>query len=160
MLLAYGFDLLPDATRVRCDGIAVLLKDRFLLFQDGKQILSLPLKQVKEFIFRQGIGCVFTEYKDQSDTEHLLCRADMQHLNAFAAVIKEMNRHLEGKDIHYEYEAELDRVCPKCGRPYRPGSSICDFCVDKKSYIKRLWDVAHPYRWLIYASVAMYFFVQ
>lgn len=159
VLLAYGFDLLPDATRVRCDGIAALLKERFLLFQDGKQILSLPLKQVKEFIFRQGIGCVFTEYKDQSDTEHLLCRADMQHLNAFAAVIKEMNRHLEGKDIHYEYEAELDRVCPKCGRPYRPGSSICDFCVDKKSYIKRLWDVAHPYRWLIYASVAMYFII-
>ena len=48
VLLAYGFDLLPDATRVRCDGIAVLLKDRYLLFQDGKQILSLPLEQVKE----------------------------------------------------------------------------------------------------------------
>ena len=136
VLLAYGFDLLPDDSRTRCDGIAALQKDRFLLFQDGRQILNLPLDQVKEFIFRQGIGCVFTEYKDKEDTEHLLCRADMQYLNAFAAVIKEMNRHLEGKTIHYEYEEELDRVCPKCGRPYRPGSSICDFCVDKKSYVK------------------------
>ena len=159
ILLAYGFDLLPDDSKNRCDGIAVLLKDRYILYRDSKQILSLPLEQVKEFVFRQGIGCVFTEYKDKDDTEHLLCRADMQYLNTFAAVIKEMNRYLEGKGIHYEYEEELDRVCPKCGRPYRPGSSICDFCVDKKSYIKRLWDVAHPYRWLIYASVVLYFVI-
>lgn len=159
ILLAYGFDLLPDDSKNRCDGIAVLLKDRYILYRDSKQILSLPLEQVKEFVFRQGIGCVFTEYKDNDDTEHLLCRADMQYLNTFAAVIKEMNRYLEGKGIHYEYEEELDRVCPKCGRPYRPGSSICDFCVDKKSYIKRLWDVAHPYRWLIYASVVLYFVI-
>ena len=109
VLLAYGFDLLPDDSRKRCDGIAVLLKDRYLLYTDSKQVLSLPLDQVKEFVFRQGIGCVFTEYKDKDDVEHLLCRADMQYLNTFAAVIKEMNRHLEDKGIHYEYEAECVR---------------------------------------------------
>ena len=63
ILLAYGFDLLPDDSKNRCDGIAVLLKDRYILYRDSKQILSLPLEQVKEFVFRQGIGCVFTEYK-------------------------------------------------------------------------------------------------
>lgn len=159
ILLAYGYDLLPDDSRDRCDGIAALLQDRFVLYRNNEMCVSLPLEQVKEFTFRQGIGCVFTEYTDKDGTDHLLCRGDMQYLNTFAAVIKEMNRHLEGKPIHYEYEAELDRICPKCGRPYRPGSSICDHCVDKKSYIKRLWAVAHPYRWLIYASVAMYFII-
>ena len=159
IFIAYGYDLLPDDSYVRCDGIAAFLRDRFLLYRDGKRVLDIPHGEIDSFTFRQGIGCVFTEYKDKGGADHILCRGAMQYLDTFAAVIKEMNRYLEGKPIHYEYEKELDRVCPKCGRPYRAGSTICDFCVDKKSYLKRLWQVAHPYRFYIYGSIAFYFVI-
>ena len=91
ILIAYGYDLLPDASYVRCDGIAAFLRDRFLLYRDGKRILDIPHGEIDSFTFRQGIGCVFTEYKDKGGAEHLLCRGAMQYLDTFAAVIKEMN---------------------------------------------------------------------
>lgn len=159
ILIAYGYDLMPDDTRIRCDGIAAFCRDRFLLYRDGKRILEIPHSAIDSFTFRQGIGCVFTEYKDKDGTDHLLCRGAMQYLDTFASVIKEMNRYLEGKQIHYEYEKELDRVCPKCGRPYRAGSSICVFCVDKKNYLMRLWQLTHPFRFYIYASITFYFVI-
>ena len=83
----------------------------------------------------------------------------MEYLDLYAAAAREMNRYIEGKEISYTYEKEIDRRCPKCNRQYKPGSTICEHCVDKKSYLARLWKIAKPYHKLIYLSVGFYFII-
>ena len=159
ILLPVDFDLLPDRSKTRVDGIAALLSDRIAVYSNGKKERDIPLSEVKEAAFRRGIGCVFIEYQSSDGKWHILCRGDMQFLDLYAAVSREINNYVSGRSISYEYEKEIHRFCPKCGRPYRPGSNICDHCVDKKGYISRLWQLAKPFRGYIYASVVFYFII-
>ncbi len=159
VLLPVDFNLPPTMKKNRVDGIAALLRDKIIIYSDGVKQKEVSIVNVKEFSFRRGIGCVFIEYCMNDGKWHILCRADMQYLDFYAAVAREMNNFVEGKEISYEYEKELNRFCPKCGRPYRPGSNMCDHCVDKKNYLKRLWEIARPYRFYIYGSLAFYFII-
>lgn len=159
ILLPVDFDLLPDRSKTRVDGIAALLSDRIAVYSNGTKERDIPLSEVKEAAFRRGIGCVFIEYQSSDGKWHILCRGDMQFLDLYAAVSREINNYVSGRPISYEYEKEIHRFCPKCGRPYRPGSNICDQCVDKKGYISRLWQLAKPFRGYIYASVVFYFII-
>lgn len=159
ILLPFSFNLYGNDSKVRVDGISVLTENEVILYINKEKIHRIPLRNVKEFAFRQGIGCVFIEYTDQEDKDHLLCRGDMQYFSLFAAVVKELNRKTNDGNVNYEYEKEINRVCPKCGRPYRDGSSICTHCVNKKNYILRLWEIAKPFRIWIFASVLCYFII-
>lgn len=159
ILLPIDFNLLPGSSKKRIDGIAVLLSDKIAVYSDGNKECDIPLSNIKETAFRRGIGCVFIEYLDNNDKWHILCRGDMQFLDFYAAASREINNYIAGKEISYAYENEIHRFCPKCGRPYHPGSNICEHCVDKKGYLKRLWKMAKPFRGYIYASVAFYFII-
>ena len=159
ILLPIDYNLTPTAIRRRVDGIALLAKDRLLVWADGKQTASVPLSDVAEVVFRRGNGCCFIEYRLKSGEWHILCRADNQFLDFYAAAAREISNYLEGKEISYEYEKEINRRCPKCHRQYRPGSNVCEHCVDKKNYIGRLWKIAKPYHPLIYLSVVFYFII-
>jgi len=159
ILLPFTFNLSGSASKVRVDGISVLTKNAFHVYVNGEKTLTVKLEDVKEFTYRQGIGCVFVEYTDKQEADHLLCRGDMQYQSLFAAVVKEMNRQIKDGTVFYDYEKDVNRTCPKCGRAYRSGSNICEHCVDKKSYILRLWEIAKPYRLWIFASVLCYFVI-
>lgn len=41
---------------------------------------------------------------------------------------------------------ELERVCPKCGRPLPKDSDLCENCVNKGQTLVRLFSYAAPYR--------------
>ncbi len=159
ILLPIDFNLSPSSRKNRVDGITVLLKDKIVVFRDGEKIYEIKLSDVKEVIFRNGIGCVFIECELKSGDWRMLCRSDMQYRDFYAAASREINNYLEGKNISYAYEAEINHRCPKCNRQFRPGSNICEHCVDKTHYLKRLWDIAKPYRHLIYLSVLFYFVI-
>ncbi|MBQ8370808.1 MAG: ABC transporter ATP-binding protein [Clostridia bacterium] len=159
VLLPVDFNLAPSHLRTRVDGLTVLLRDRMIVWINGEKKQEIPLTDVKEILFRRGIGCTFIEYCDKSGLWHTLCRADMQYQDFYAAASREMSRHLEGKEISYEYEKEINHRCPKCNRQYRPGSNICEHCVDKKNYILRLWALTKGYRHLIYLSIVFYFII-
>lgn len=160
ILLPVDYNLYPDAGRKKVDGIAVLLKDKFVYYENGIRGREVPITDVKEVVFRKGIGCVFIEYCLKNEEWHILARADMEFHDFYAAAAREISNFLEGKEINYKYEAEINHRCPKCHRQYRPGSNICEHCVDKKDYIKRLWVMAKPCHYLIYISVVMYFIIS
>ncbi len=159
ILLPIGFNLNTTASRKKVNGIAALLTDRITVYIDNEKKYDVILKDVSEIVFRKGIGCVGIEYCDNKGLWHMLCRSDMQYIDLYAAAAREMNRYLSGKEISYEYEKEIDRRCPKCNRLYRPGSTICEHCVEKKNYLARLWKIAAPYHKLIYLSVGFYFII-
>ncbi len=159
VLLPFDFNLTPSDRKNRVDGIAALLRDRIVVFSDGVKTLDIPISGIKEAVFRKGIGCVFIEYCSAEGDWHIICRGDGQYNDFYAAAAREINNYLEGKDISYEYEKDVNHRCPKCNRQYRPGSNICEHCVDKKHYLLRLWEIAKPSRYLIYLSVIFYFFI-
>ena len=159
VLLPVDYNLTATARRDHVDGIAALTKDRLLVFEDGEKKREIPLSDVAEAAFRKGIGCCFIEYRDRENRWSILCRSDGQYVDLYAAAAREIGRYLEGKEISYAYEAEVNHRCPKCGRQFRPGSNICEHCVDKKQYISRLWTIAKPYHGLIYISIVFYFLI-
>lgn len=158
VIVAFQYNLHPTASHDNVDGIIGILRDRVVIWEDSKKLPEIPLEKIDEFKCRPGIGCVFMDYSIEG-SDRILCRADMAYSRLFAAIAKRLNRWKKGEEFNYEYEKELDIYCPKCGRPYRPGSHICDHCVDKKSYLKRIWAIAYPYRFYIYFSIAMYFVI-
>ena len=159
ILLPVDFNLTPTAKKNHIDGIAVLLKDKLAVYVGGEKTEEIPLDSVEEVLFQKGIGCCFIEYRKKDGSWHILCRSDNQYVDFYAAAAREISRYLESGEIHYDYEKDVNNRCPICGRQYRPGSNICEHCVDKKHYIKRLWDIAKPYHFLIYLSIAFYFII-
>ncbi len=159
ILLPIDYNLTPTALHKHTDGIAVLLKDRFAVFENGEKKEQILLSDISELNFRKGIGCCFIEYRRTDGKWHILCRSDGQFTDFYAAAAREVTRYMEGREISYEYEKEVNHRCPKCGRQYRPGSDICEHCVDKTQYVVRLWKIAKPYHFLIYISIAFYFLI-
>ena len=51
------------------------------------------------------------------------------------------------------------RACPKCGRPYRPGSSKCISCDKSKGYLKWMFGIVKPFMPLLLAAVVLFFLV-
>ena len=49
------------------------------------------------------------------------------------------------------------RICPKCGRPIRPGASSCSRCFDKKKVFKKLIELAEPHKTAIFFVVFFQF---
>lgn len=157
IVIPLGFSLLPDSSHTQVNGLIAVTDENVISYLDGKKLFELKMKDISEFIFRLGIGCVFIEYKTSNEETFLLCRSDMKDKDAYAAVVKQLNRYKTSKKISETYEDDIETSCPNCGRPYRPGSKICDHCTKKSSYIKRIWDLAKPWRIYIYISVVLYF---
>lgn len=53
----------------------------------------------------------------------------------------------------------VGRACPKCGRPYRPGTNKCISCDRSKGYLKWMWSMVKPYTWGIILAVILFFTV-
>jgi len=156
VVYALPFPLSPDIHGGSVDGIAAQTQKCFVLWENGQKIREIPNGDIEEFSFRMGIGCVFADCTLKSGETFSFARADMRYKDLYAAVLKRMTKYLQNGWVDYSYEKEVNRVCPKCGRPFRPGSYICDHCVSKRKYLARLWAIARPYRFYIFGSVLLY----
>jgi ATP-binding cassette subfamily B protein len=157
-LWEYNLDL--EAPRGLKDGF-VLITDRALtVYEDEEIALCEPMENIKEFRFQSGVGCVFAEYVNQSGESFLISRASSSHKNRMATAVKAANHYILYGSHAFEKYFPAANVCPKCGRAYRQGSETCLNCIDTKRVVKRLWGVAKPHRWLIFASMALFFVIS
>lgn len=138
------------------DGIFALLSDRTVVYENGKKLLELKNSEIEEFIFRAAVGSVFAECRLRDGSYRTLAHADMKYKDLYAAALKQMTRYLRGEPMDYAYEKDANRTCPKCGRPFPPGAYFCEHCVSKRQYLARLWQLARPYRFYIFASIFLY----
>ncbi len=51
------------------------------------------------------------------------------------------------------------RACPKCGRPYRPGTSKCISCDKSKGYLKWMFSMVKPFTPRLILAVVLFFAV-
>ncbi len=160
LIVPFEYTLTKTESHTRVDGLCAVLNNSILVFENGVKIAEYDLDKAKEFRCTAGIGCAFVECIYDGN-ECMICRADMKYHRLYAAIVKRLNRYVEDRanGYGYDYEKDITRCCEKCGRPFRPGATFCEHCVDKRTYLKRIWQIAHPYRFYIYASVVLYFII-
>ncbi len=164
VLVALPFNLTPDATtevtgKKRIDGLVGVTKDYVKVFTDDKPVAEYKMSDIKEFKCVPCVGCTTIELVTEA-REILLCRADMTLQLLYATVSKRLGRFIERGVFDSDFDEEVDVYCPKCERPYPPGSNVCPHCADKKHYLARVWDIARPYKSYIFISIALYFIIS
>ncbi len=142
------------------DGFVIVSDDFLTVYENDAVILKESVSDIKEFRFLAGVGCVFAEYITKDGETVLLSRAGASHKNRMATAIKAANHYILYGSHAFEKYFPSDNVCPKCGRAYRQGSETCLNCIDTKRMTKRLWEVAKPYKWLIFASMALFIIIS
>ena len=70
-------------------------------------------------------------------------RPALKHKERFAACAQALDRYLE-EGVYIAPGAIREHVCPKCGRPYRPGSTTCAHCGSKKNQLRWLLSMLKP----------------
>ena len=156
----WEYDLDREAPRGLKDGF-VLISDKVLtVYENNEVAISEPMENIKEFRFQAGVGCVFAEYVNKSGESFLISRASSSHKTRIATAIKAANHYFLFGSHAFEKYFPAANVCPKCGRAYRQGSETCLNCIDTTRAAKRLWGVAKPYKWLIFASMALFVFIS
>ena len=126
-LCAVPFNLDATDPTERHDGIFYADQQNLTLVTDGQITFRMPLSEIGEMKTNTGVGCIFVSYTLRSDgSVHLLCRSDMNGSERIIRSLKRLNYFLEdGKVLRSQSPDEAGNRCPKCGRPYRPGSTIC-----------------------------------
>ena len=156
----WEYDLDRDAPRGLTDGFVLISDQALTVYENNEIAISEPMENIKEFRFQAGVGCVFAEYVNKSGESFLISRASSSHKTRIATAIKAANHYFLFGSHAFEKYFPAANVCPKCGRAYRQGSETCLTCIDTKRAAKRLWGVAKPYKWLIFASMALFVFIS
>lgn len=126
----------------RIKGIAVILKNEILCYEDGKKIKTLILKDAKSFSLWADGGCarIILHGNGQDFT---VATGDLKYKERYGTFVQALNRMLE--DGEYRQPASLrEKSCPRCGRPYRPGSNSCVRCGSKKKQFMWLFSMFKP----------------
>lgn len=159
-LMSFKFNLHPDLPHGRCNGEVILEKEKLIVVIDEKTEKEIKIDEISELISELGVGCLYVSCRmKKDDSVHLLCRADTKLSKKAVKAVRKMNFFFEDGILPADMKETAD-TCPKCGRPYKPGSSVCLHCVDKSKTIKRLWQFVKPYKWFVFFSVAMFFVVS
>ncbi len=162
-LCIFDFRLDPKEPNKRCDGLFYVDKSAVRLITDGQVTCEIPLAEIAEIKTDNGVGCIFISYQRKDDgAVILLCRSDMSASKQIIHSLKRLNHFLEdGRNIKpSQNDAGGMTRCPKCGRPFRPGSTMCLHCASKKQVVKRLWQVAKPYKFFMISSIILFFTVS
>lgn len=159
-LMSFKFNLDPMLAHKRCNGEIVLEEKRLLVVIDKKIEKEINTSEISEIITEQGVGCLYISYRLKADDSvHLLCRTDAKTSKRTSKLVRKMNLFFEDGVLPEDVK-ETAEACPKCGRPYKNGSTVCLHCVDKKKTLIRLWKYVKPYKWFVFMSIVMYFVIS
>ena len=158
--MSLKFNLHPVIPYERCDGEIILEKGRLLVVIDEKVENEINTDEVSELITEQGVGCLYVSYRrKEDDSIHFLCRTDARLSKKTSKLVRKMNFFFEDGILPSDVR-EVEESCPKCGRPYKNGSTVCLHCADKKKTLIRLWKYVKPYKWFVFLSIVMYFAIS
>ena len=149
--LIMATDLTADS-KLR-QGFVVMHDDVLAVYnENGKEEISLS--DISEFKYSADFGCVTLECVYQGN-DKILARSTMSKLHELSIIAKQMNRHINGKEISMRDDKDIESVCPKCGRPYTNSSRICTHCTDNRGNISRLIKIAAKEKYKILLSTLM-----
>ncbi len=154
---AFRFNLHRDIPEKRCDGIVTCDQETLRVICDGAVVESVKCEDISEVISDMGVGCIFLSYRAKTDNSvHLLCRSDLKCSDSIVRNVRMLNPFFEEGKLP-PMSKEKAKCCPKCGKPYRPGSEICPHCSNKMQILVRTWKLFAPYKHFVLLSVFMFF---
>jgi len=118
----------------------------------GNEILAqVSAGDVAEMSVIAGVGCGLLCVKMNGGGERLLCRFTMSAMKAAGEFCKKVNYYTKtGEFVQPDSKEKL--VCEKCGRPITEGMTICLFCYNKISVLKRALGLMKPFTKKIVAA--------
>ncbi len=154
--LSFKFNLHPINAKEVVKGKLNVSEDKLDVEIDKEVTQTINICDIKELVIDLGVGCLFVSYKDKNDGSiHLLCRSDEKLRKSITKKIKRINHYIESGAVT-EKAADEGGCCPKCGKPYRPGSTLCLHCADKKKTLRRVAGLLKPYALPVILSMSMY----
>ncbi len=136
-------------------GALALTDDKVYLFDEAVGGRILDVKSLKELKTVQYVGCVAVEYGEGEEKAEL-CRSDMSNAENLRRFVKRASAINDGRRFDRS-EPEKATRCPNCGKPFRPGSSKCEMCADKKSMYARLLKYVKPHILPLVLAIILYF---
>jgi len=152
----FGFDFNLNPENDFVFGAGVISCGIIYIAVDGEEsIKEYTIGDIEEFRYISNVGCAAIEYTiDGEDYE--LCRSDMKNSLALQTAVKKIIAVKEGRNI-----GENDyRICPKCGKHIRQGSTVCLQCVNKKRLFFRLLPYARPHVKALAVAGLLFFIVS
>ncbi len=138
------------------DGFTVVTDRRIYTILHGKVLAHHELAKCKDFSTEVMYGnCAFYCVEDGATV--LICRfISGRHLSRYSVIVRACEllaeRIASGKDPGEPVtNSEAEHFCPKCGRPFVRGSSICPFCRDKMEVYRKLWRMTRGMRLLMFS---------
>lgn len=104
---------------------------------------EIPASQVKEALVKAGVGCGLLYIKTEAG-DRILCRFTMSGLKRAGDFCKIVNYYIQTGIAAIPDKTEK-QVCEKCGRPMIDEISVCVFCYNKLSVLKRSLSYLRPY---------------
>lgn len=141
------------------DMFAVFYKDRFFLVENGKTVSCRQIGPDCRFEAKMLLGCVQLELIKCNEAT-IVCRSTMKHKTEFFVIAGRLCAILEGRPLREE-NIQVMRFCVKCGRPLSKDieGDRCLRCMDKRKYVKKLWEVMTGSKAYIFLSMVLFFVV-
>jgi len=99
-----------------------------------------------------GTGLIFLHMKSGADI--LLCRFTMSGLKPAGEFCKLVNFCSQSGVVHIP-EIKERHSCPKCGKPFVEGMSVCIFCYDRVGLMKKVLTLLRPFLWRLLTAESL-----
>ncbi len=137
------------------NGALALTETTVYLYDEAVGARQLSVNELKDIKTVQYVGCIGVEYGEGAAKAEL-CRSNMDNAENLRRFVKRVTAIQEGR-VFDKSVPEKQTRCPKCGKPYRPGSNRCDLCTDKKGLYFRLLKYVKPYAFPLAIAIFLYF---
>lgn len=152
MMYCIPFNIQDDAF---VDGFTVITDKRIYCILNGEVLRTFDLERCTIFSTEVLYGnCAFYAVIDGTTT--LICRfMSGKNLPRYSVMIHACEDLAEklragkapGSPVVND---EKERFCPKCGRPFIRGTSLCPFCRNKKEVYMKLWGLTKGLRLMLF----------
>lgn len=152
ILYCVPWDLSPEGRFSQ--GFVIVTRSR-LFVTDRKHVVSeVVIRQAEDFRAVTHIGNASLEAVVNGKPT-ILARYSMTYVPEYAQIARALERLKRGRDLPSAGRGD-NRVCPRCGRAYPEGTTVCPACLNKFAVLTRLLETARPHWPLI--GIAMVLF--
>ncbi|MDD6798863.1 MAG: ABC transporter ATP-binding protein [Firmicutes bacterium] len=131
------------------NGYIVITNKYIYKLLNGEVIATFSLDGASDFRFEvmYGNGGLYATFNGKST---LICQViNGRNEDRYNVIVQALPLIYEKHDYDPVTNDKPERFCPKCGRPYVRGTTICPNCIDKLEVYRKLWGMTKGLRLLM-----------